>query len=116
MPVLLGKSVTLNCSRICGPQIINKWKLHPKVNNHTIIISQNQSNEDFAHVTFTLSNGDYAEGCDGELVQYSLTIGSITEEVDGLTIECGIQNIGTGEELYGSHTTILKITGDTYYV
>ena len=57
-------------------------------------------------ITLTLTN---TEGCDENVVQYSLSIWNITRSMEGLTVRCGILKNDTQDMWYASHSVRLKI-------
>ena len=114
--VAIGGSITLNCSRVCGPRIFDRWRLYPEVAD-PVAINEDQLllKEDFegkTGVTLILSNEDY-ENCDGEMIAYSLTIANITRSVDGLIVECGARKTDPDDDWYATHKTKLHIGRST---
>ena len=113
LPVSIGSSITVNCSRVCGPRIYDRWRLYQDVGTYAVINENEQHlKKDFENktgVSLILNN----ENCDNGRVNYSLSIANITREVDGLVIECGARNVtdiaDSDDFWYAIHKTELAI-------
>ncbi len=112
-----GSNVTLNCTRTCGFQVYDTWNF--SLGNQTDFNNTDRSGltEYFwsSDVKLTLCNHNDYEGCDDEIIEYSLTIHNVTEELNGLIVTCGALNNNTNIQWTASHSVLLTI-GKQYTV
>ncbi len=116
MGFTIWSNFTLTCSRICNPRAqtapIYLWYLLLVGKNRSVPISNNPSliNTFETDTGVTLSNSDTTteeDSCNGEVIEYSLTIENARRSIHGLTVTCGARDDNTTRSL---NSTVLYLS------
>ena len=104
-------NITLNCTRLCGPHIYDSWSF--SLDNKTDFFVNNDSSKVTDtifnnNVKLILCNHDF-DGCNGELVEYSVHLYNATEMLTRLIVTCGAINTSTNELWTAPHSVQLII-------
>ena len=111
-----GSSTTISCTRQHFPdrEVYNRWRLQRPSKDYVDLIERSgQADQFFEDTGVTLELNTSSNTCKyDEFVNYTLTIGNINQNVDGMLIKCGVRTIsGTAnhDEWYADHSVELVL-------
>ncbi len=116
MGFTLWSNFTITCSRICSPEKEDSWLLELNLYNESLNprrIGENRETIEFEKktgVTLSESSNNTDDSCNGEVIEYALTIENTRTAINGLAVTCGARKIVNDQITMASNSTVLYLS------